>query len=78
MSGKVYVPIPPRPAGYFQTNPRADLTEDERSMYEEVLAHFTKDSYVLPNEEKGELTEKEKFWLSRECLLRYVKPNFKI
>jgi len=34
-------------------------------MYKKVYEHFTKDGYVLPDEEKGEFTEEEKFWLVR-------------
>lgn len=41
-------------------------------MYNEVLAHFSPGTYALPNVEKGELSEFEKFWVSRECILRYV------
>ncbi|TFK27524.1 CRAL/TRIO domain-containing protein, partial [Coprinopsis marcescibilis] len=47
----------------------------EEGMYNEVLAHFAKDGYLIPDEEKGELLEKEKFWLSRECLLRYLRAS---
>ena len=41
-------------------------------MYNEVLAHFSPDTYTLPGVEKGELSEFERFWVSRECILRYV------
>jgi len=44
-------------------------------MYKKVYEHFTKDGYTLPDEEKGELTEEETFWLSYECLLRYLRAT---
>ncbi|EDR09805.1 uncharacterized protein LACBIDRAFT_152940, partial [Laccaria bicolor S238N-H82] len=48
----------------------------EQAMYDTVLEHFSAGSYVLPNvDENGELTPAEKFWLSRECLLRYLRAT---
>ena len=64
MSSSVdYVPIPP-------PQPKADagppkLTAEQEGMYKKVHEHFTKDGYALPNEENGEFTEEEKFWLVR-------------
>lgn len=55
-----------------QNDPRAVLSESEQKMYTEVLTHFTKPEYALPGAEKGELMDVEKFWLSRECILRCV------
>lgn len=66
---KVYTPLVALPK-YYDSNPRGTLTEAERGMYDELLAHFTADGYALPNIEKGDLMDQEKFWLSRECLLR--------
>ncbi|KAH6913447.1 CRAL/TRIO domain-containing protein [Coprinopsis sp. MPI-PUGE-AT-0042] len=75
MADKIYTPVPPR-ASYFQEDPRAKLSSEEDGMYKEVLAHFTKEGYSLPNvDSEGALTEKEKFWLSRECLLRYLRAS---
>ena len=63
MASVDYVPIPP-------PQPKADagspkLTTEQEDMYKKVYEHFTKDGYVLPDEEKGEFTEEEKFWLVR-------------
>jgi len=43
-----------------------------QSRYDEVVAHFTTEDsvYALPGIKKGELEEREKFWLSRDCILR--------
>ena len=68
---KVYIPVAPIPI--FQEDPRATVSDTEQAMYDTVLEHFSADSYVLPNvDENGELMPAEKFWLSRECLLRCV------
>lgn len=75
MSVKTYTPVAPR-TPYHVSDPHARLNASEEEMYAEVLAHFTADGYTLSGvEEKGELTEKEKFWLSRECLLRYLRAS---
>ena len=67
---KVYLPIPP--PTIHQDDPRAILEESEQSIYDEVVKHFSQTDYSIPNIEKGELMDQEKFWLSRECILRYV------
>ncbi|KAG6901794.1 hypothetical protein C0995_007820 [Termitomyces sp. Mi166 len=72
MADKVYEPIPPPTVR--DADPRANLSDAEQEMYDEVLQHFSDSAYSLPGvEEKGELTEAEKFWLSRECFLRYLR-----
>jgi len=65
MSTVDYVPIP-------LPQPKADagppkLTTEQEDFYKTVYEHFTKDGYTLPDDEKGEFTEEEKFWLVR-CL----------
>ncbi|TFK75199.1 CRAL/TRIO domain-containing protein [Pluteus cervinus] len=72
---KVYTPLPPPPTT-LQSDPRETLTETELGQYDEVLVHFTKDEYKLPGQDPAmELEEAEKFWLSRECLLRYLRAS---
>lgn len=71
MLDKVYEPI--LPPTIHDADPRANLLDVEQAMYEDVLHYFSDPTYSLPGvEENGELTEAEKFWLSRECLLRSV------
>ncbi|KAL1940230.1 hypothetical protein VTO73DRAFT_9182 [Trametes versicolor] len=53
--------------------PQLTLTDAQQKLYDEVLKHFEKDDYVLPGAENGALTEQEKFWLSCECLLRFLR-----
>jgi hypothetical protein len=69
-SKKVFLPIPP--PTIYKDDPRATLGESEQAMYNEVVEHFGQTDYSIPNIEKGELMDQEKFWLSRECILRYV------
>ncbi|KAL0954980.1 hypothetical protein HGRIS_003910 [Hohenbuehelia grisea] len=71
---KVYTaaPIPPAPV---EDDPRKNLTEQEAQMYQTVLDHFSNPEFVIPHVDNGQLTEEEKFWLSRECLLRYLRAT---
>jgi len=66
---KISVPI--RPPTIYKDDPRDELEESEQSLYDEVVEHFSQKDYSIPNIEKGELMDQEKFWLSRECILRY-------
>jgi len=40
-----------------------------------VLEHFRNDAYKIPNIENGGLQEEEKFWLSNDCMLRYLRAT---
>ncbi|KDR76225.1 hypothetical protein GALMADRAFT_247498 [Galerina marginata CBS 339.88] len=73
---KAFLPIRP-PATTFNDDPHAVLSPAEQKMYDEVLGHLTRTTpvYTIPNIEKGELTEDEKFWISRECILRYLRAS---
>lgn len=60
---KVYttLPIPETPEGLKHPEKLSDEHEEKRI---EVLEHFSKEDYVLPEiEENGGLMEAEKFWL---------------
>ncbi|KAI0077866.1 CRAL/TRIO domain-containing protein [Panus rudis PR-1116 ss-1] len=52
-----------------------DLTAAQQKHVDAVLAHFTKEGYKLPEVEDGELSELEKYWLSYECILRYLRAT---
>lgn len=73
MSSIDYVPIPPPPPKASATPPK--LTADQEEKYTKVYEHFTKAGYALPGEEKSEFTEEEEFWLSYECMLRYLRAT---
>ncbi|KAI0822555.1 CRAL/TRIO domain-containing protein [Trametes gibbosa] len=49
------------------------ITDTQQALYDEVLKHFDRDDYALPGVDNGALTEAEKFWLSHECLLRFLR-----
>lgn len=70
-SNIAYVPIPPPPPKPDAGPP--EPTAEEEGKYLKVYEHFTKDGYALPDEEEGELTEEETFWLVR---FRYLNAPF--
>ncbi|PIL35387.1 hypothetical protein GSI_02113 [Ganoderma sinense ZZ0214-1] len=53
--------------------PSLKLTDAHQKLYDEVLKHFDREEYVLPGVEDGALTEEEKFWLSAESMLRFLR-----
>ncbi|KAF7770573.1 hypothetical protein Agabi119p4_6547 [Agaricus bisporus var. burnettii] len=71
---KVYtVSLPPD--GLYKKDPLPPLTERERKTYTEVSRHFLKGDYKIPGTPNGELSEDEKFWLSYECILRFLRGS---
>ncbi|KAK7463518.1 Phosphatidylinositol transfer protein (PITP) [Stygiomarasmius scandens] len=73
MSSKVYEPLLPPSEKKDASQP--PLTPEQTKMQADVQAHFVKPDYVVPGVEKGELMEEEKFWLSYECQLRYLRAT---
>lgn len=70
MSSAAYThPPPPTAPNAVKIAP---LTDAQSKLYDAVYAHVSADSYVIPDVEKGQLMEVEKFWLSYECLCRYI------
>ncbi|TCD67152.1 hypothetical protein EIP91_000437 [Steccherinum ochraceum] len=70
----VHIPLPvPDLTG--RSKPQGHLSEVQQEKYQAVLKHFGSEDYKLPGvpEEDGELKEVEKFWLTYECLLRYLR-----
>lgn len=68
---------PPPPRVQTEENPHAPekLTESQQKAFDEVFAHFSKEDYKVPGEEKGSLKDEEKYWLSYECMLRYLRAT---
>lgn len=64
---------------YHKTSPPASstLTEKQEAVYQEVLKHFATEDYVIPGleNEDGDLTEEEKFYLTYECFLRFLRAT---
>ncbi|KAL0563608.1 Phosphatidylinositol transfer protein (PITP) [Marasmius crinis-equi] len=75
MSSRISQPILP-PKG-FAVCPTPALTSEQDQVQKTLQAHFSKDGYLIPGVEKkeGGLMEEEKFWLSYECQLRYLRAT---
>ncbi|CCH58864.1 hypothetical protein TBLA_0B00190 [Henningerozyma blattae CBS 6284] len=79
---KIEIPLNDPPKD-FKIPPEKELTDDQKQMYENVLAHFSTPDLEIPTEEKkhaengksSPLTVYEKAWLSRECILRYLRAT---
>ncbi|KAK0223308.1 CRAL/TRIO domain-containing protein [Armillaria fumosa] len=75
MSKPIYFPIPPPPTPSVAPHV-SPLTEKQSIMYQTVYDHFAKPDYKIPGlEENAELMEEEKFWMSHECILRYLRAS---
>ncbi|KAF8249762.1 cral trio domain-containing protein [Wilcoxina mikolae CBS 423.85] len=75
-TGKKLVPfLEPLPT--CKPAPIADLTPDQSSKYDALLTHVNEIKTLPVSTEKGvesrELNEAERMWLTRECLLRYLR-----
>ncbi|KAG1728654.1 hypothetical protein EDB19DRAFT_153997 [Suillus lakei] len=72
----IHVPLPV-PTHPHEAAPPSALSETEQTSYDRVLQHFSAVDYTLPNvdQERAALTVDEKFWLSYECLLRYLRAT---
>ena len=57
------LPVPHIPSN--EDHKDAKLSEEQDAKRVEVLAHFDRDDYKLPDDEKGELMDDEKIWLVR-------------
>ncbi|QRV75113.1 phosphatidylinositol transfer protein [Ceratobasidium sp. AG-Ba] len=71
----VHVTSPPPAAP--AANPAAALSDEQENAYGIILKHYSSPTYVIPGIEpdKGTLTEDERFWLTRECFLRYLRAS---
>jgi hypothetical protein len=71
----IHVPLP-IPTHLDEASPPA-LSEKEQTLYDTVLEHFSVADYTLPSvdQEKAALVVDEKYWLSYECLLRYLRAT---
>lgn len=58
--------------------PKPELTADQKAKYEQLLekaAAFTEVKCDKKPESSGPLTDRERCWLTRECLLRYSRAT---
>ncbi|KAK4164955.1 CRAL-TRIO domain-containing protein [Cladorrhinum sp. PSN259] len=74
-SGPLRVPLP-MPTSESRPKPRAVLTADQQQKYDWLLEQVKGWPEVPSTKGKaGPLTDKEKFWLTKECLLRYLRAT---
>ncbi|OCH93078.1 CRAL/TRIO domain-containing protein [Obba rivulosa] len=77
ISETIYEPLSPPGISNLEASEKEpaglQLSDDKKRMADEILAHFTKEDYTIPGIENGELSEDEKFWLSHECMLRFLR-----
>ncbi|VDC07517.1 unnamed protein product [Peniophora sp. CBMAI 1063] len=69
----IYTPAPPPPLPAGVERPAEDLSPKQETMLNALLEHFGSEDYKVPGEKGSELTEIEKFWLTRECLQRFLR-----
>jgi len=69
MSVTTLLPPPERPT----ERPAALSDPDHEEKRTKLLETFSDSSYKIPGIDNGELMEEERFWLSNECLLRYLR-----
>jgi len=72
----IYEPLPPADISRDASKEEPavlQLPDDKKRMADEVLAHFSQEDYTIPGIEDGKLMEEEKFWLSYECILRFLR-----
>ncbi|KAG2131312.1 CRAL TRIO domain-containing protein [Suillus clintonianus] len=69
----IHVPLPVPTHPHEVESPPA-LSEKNQTLYDCVLEHFSTEDYALPDIDQA-LTVDEKFWLSYECLLRYLRAT---
>ena len=71
-TGKIYEAHAPPDISFDPATPPPvlQLTDAQQKIYDDVLKHFDREDYVLPDTKDGALTEEEKFWLSWECVHR--------
>lgn len=58
--------------------PKPELTDDQKTKYEAVLAKakaFTEVTCPKESSKSGPITDFERQWLTRECLLRYLRAT---
>ncbi|KAM4066494.1 CRAL/TRIO domain-containing protein [Hirsutella rhossiliensis] len=66
------------PTADSEPAPRPELTEDHKSKYEALLGRvkgFAEVTCAKEKDKSGPLTDRERLWLTRECLLRYLRAT---
>jgi len=67
--------LPFPPPSVHKPRPARELSDDQQEKFAKVLAHFSDEKYEVPGEKKGTFSEEEKFWLTSDCILRYLRAS---
>lgn len=67
------IPFPPPELDAEQ--PTDVLPDEKQAKYKAILEYFSQEDYLLPGVDDGKLKEVEKFWLSNECLYRFLRAT---
>ncbi|CCL98782.1 uncharacterized protein FIBRA_00787 [Fibroporia radiculosa] len=68
-------PVPHLPEKLTEFPPAHAPSVEHQPVLEEVIKYFSDESYVIPQTEDGQLRDEEKFWLSYECIHRYLRAT---
>lgn len=69
------------PVAHSTPKPHAELTSDQQHKYDWLLnqvkhwATPATDGLTIPKDAPADLSDAERFWLTRECLLRYLRAT---
>ena len=72
----LFTPLPV-PAYTESAERKNELSGDQETKYQEVLAHFSPEEYKLPEvgSDVGLLSDAEKFWLVSACIIPMHHPD---
>ncbi|KAI5119418.1 hypothetical protein M0805_009869 [Coniferiporia weirii] len=70
-----FAPLPVLHISANEESKATELSHEQESKHKEILTHFDSDDYRIPGEEKAELMDEEKMWLSNDCILRYLRAS---
>ncbi|KAI1102399.1 CRAL/TRIO domain-containing protein [Jackrogersella minutella] len=73
-NGILKTPLP-TPTASSSVPEKPELTADHQSKYEWLLKRVKSWTEVHSKEKSGPLTDSEKMWLTRECLLRFLRAT---
>jgi len=73
-AGPLFTPLT-HPAPSSKPAPRPALTADEQEKYDWLLNQVRSWTEIPSKKSAGPITDSERFWLTRECLLRFLRAT---
>jgi len=67
--------LPFAPPNEQKQRPIRELKDGQQEKYDKVVEHFSDEKYEVPGEKKGPLTEDERFWITSDCIFRYLRAS---